>query len=278
MDGRAVRCWPQDADSGHTCDRARHFVRGSCAVADAEGSAVRIRRPPALRRRAGASARSPVDMARRRRLRCTSAQAGRHVRQKLRAVWWHGAASDRGRRPIEIRAHGYRRFRPRDRGRRITVDLGTDSHQVWKNDWLVKRFLDGVRGGIPHANDQIEVMMRLIAASGLPIHRFLDLGCGSGLLAIAVLAEHPEARVTLVDYSEPMMEAARDLLGADGMVPRFVLADLADPGWQATVTKDAPFDAVVSGFAIHHLTHERKRALYHEVFSLLQPGAVFVNI
>jgi ubiquinone/menaquinone biosynthesis C-methylase UbiE len=156
--------------------------------------------------------------------------------------------------------------------------LVAHSHQVWKNDWLVKRFLDGVRGGIPHASDQIDVMARLIAASELPIRRFLDLGSGSGLLAIAILAEYPEARATLVDYSEPMMEAARDLLGADVSLPRFVLADLADPDWQKTVIDDAPYDTAVSGYAIHHLTHERKRELYGEVFSLLQPGAVFVNI
>lgn len=152
------------------------------------------------------------------------------------------------------------------------------SRDVWKNDWLVKRFLDGVRGGIPHASDQIEVMLRLIAASHRSVERFLDLGCGSGLLAIAVLAQYPAARATLVDYSEPMMEAAKDLLGDDMTVPSFVIADLGDPGWQATVEADAPYDAVVSGFAIHHLTHERKRALYREVFELLHPGAVFVNI
>lgn len=152
------------------------------------------------------------------------------------------------------------------------------ANDVWKNDWVVRRFLEGVRGGVPYANDQLEVMLRLLSASNVPIRRFLDLGSGSGLLAISILSRYPEARATLVDFSEPMMEAARDLLGEDTNLPVFVLADLNSSTWVEKVKDEAPYDAIVSGFTIHHLSNERKASIYAELKEILRPGGMFINV
>jgi SAM-dependent methyltransferase len=38
------------------------------------------------------------------------------------------------------------------------------------------------------------------------------------------------------------------------------------------------FDLIISGLAIHHLIHPRKKQLYTEIFDLLTPKGVFLNM
>ncbi len=150
--------------------------------------------------------------------------------------------------------------------------------EVWKGEALVRTFLRDVRGGIPFGAEQIEIMLRVLASDGAPLQRFADLGCGSGVLARAILARWPEARATLVDFSAPMLAEAEQDLSTHRPAPHFVRADLADASWVEAVAADAPFDAVVSAYAIHHLPDARKRSLYAEIHTLLAPGGRFVNI
>jgi cyclopropane fatty-acyl-phospholipid synthase-like methyltransferase len=149
--------------------------------------------------------------------------------------------------------------------------------ESWKNTELVTAYLDGIRGGIPLAKEQVDIVLRLIAHAGVPVRRFLDLGCGDGFLGAVLLDGYPQSSGTFVDFSDPMLEAARERLAVFGGRAAIEHADLSSPGWRA-VLDEAPFDAIVSGFAIHHLTDRRKRELYGEIHALLSPGAFFLNI
>jgi ubiquinone/menaquinone biosynthesis C-methylase UbiE len=149
---------------------------------------------------------------------------------------------------------------------------------VWQAAELVRTFVDDIRGGVPYAADQIEMLLRIVAADGRPVRRFVDLGCGSGVVARAVLAQHPDAQAVLVDFSEPMLAAAHTSLAAHQPAPRIASADLTDAAWTQSVGDLAPFDLIVSGYAIHHLPHARKQALYAEVFRLLDAGGWFLNV
>ncbi|MEA2156091.1 MAG: tRNA (cmo5U34)-methyltransferase [Solirubrobacteraceae bacterium] len=107
-----------------------------------------------------------------------------------------------------------------------------------------------------------------LALAGRPLHRILDLGAGTGLLARAVAGAHPDASLTLLDGSPAMLAEARAALGDDA---GYVIGDLADP------LPPGPWDAVVSALAIHHLDDAGKRGLFSRVHAGLAPGGVFVN-
>jgi tRNA (cmo5U34)-methyltransferase len=106
--------------------------------------------------------------------------------------------------------------------------------------------------------------------------RVLDLGTGDGrLLALvkAALTEHnSNVEAVAVDFSPAMLEAARQRFAEDSSVT-LIAHNLDNP-----LPALGRFDAVVSCFAIHHLLHERKRALYVEIHALLHPGGVFCNL
>ncbi|MGO9644299.1 MAG: class I SAM-dependent methyltransferase [Candidatus Bathyarchaeia archaeon] len=148
---------------------------------------------------------------------------------------------------------------------------------LWKSNKLTKSFLTNIRGGIPFGSEQIEVMMRLIQGSKHPVEVFMDVGCGNGILAGAILRDYPRARGTLVDFSDAMLAEAKRHLRQFRSQLRFVKADFSSREWLGAVDGER-FDAVVSGYAIHHQPDQRKREIFREVFGLLNPGGVFVNI
>ena len=149
---------------------------------------------------------------------------------------------------------------------------------IWKSRALVEKYLTGVRGAVPCAAVQLDVMMRLIEARGKPVRSFLDLGCGDGVLAAAVLARYPAAKGVLVDFSPTMLEAAKVRFSRRARQLEFALLDYGAQTWTQSVQRFAPFDAIVSGFSIHHQPDRRKRELYAELFYLLRPGGIFLNV
>ena len=58
----------------------------------------------------------------------------------------------------------------------------------------------------------------------------------------------------------------------------FSSVDYTDPSWFDIVSTHAPFDVIVSGFSIHHQPHPVKQQIYADIFDLMEPGGVFVNI
>jgi len=149
--------------------------------------------------------------------------------------------------------------------------------EVWKLPTIVNRFLS-YRAAIPMAQEQLGVMTSILKTRARPIEDFMDLGCGDGILGAAILGGYPAAHGVLVDFSEPMLEQAREQLKeyADQLV--FENLDYGDPAWINRIQDLGSFDAIVSGYSIHHQPDTRKRQVYEEIYSLLKPEGWFINI
>ncbi|MGH2865421.1 MAG: class I SAM-dependent methyltransferase [Solirubrobacteraceae bacterium] len=147
----------------------------------------------------------------------------------------------------------------------------------WQQEELAASFAERRRILIPLLELQEEVFRRLFARSARSVGRFLDIGAGAGAISELMLDAHPEALGVLVDFSEPMLARAGVNLARHPGRSQILTGDLNGPSWRATLPRGR-YDAIVSGFAIHHLAPERKPALFAEIFELLEPGCMFVNM
>ena len=140
---------------------------------------------------------------------------------------------------------------------------------TWRDEDKVAEYVGRVGRLAARQAGEVE----LVEALPADVRRVLDLGCGDGRLAALVLEARPAAVAAIaLDSSPPMLELARARFQADGRVE--VRAHDLDDALPAM----GAFDVVVSGFAIHHLAHERKRTLFGEIVAVLRSGGVFANL
>ncbi|MBV9412432.1 MAG: class I SAM-dependent methyltransferase [Acidimicrobiia bacterium] len=138
--------------------------------------------------------------------------------------------------------------------------------QVETNEWVdavhAQGFLDK-RDHVPQLEVGYSELLSILPPNP---RRVLDLGCGDGKV-MAMIGGSGVA----VDFSPHMLELARARFHADDV-------EVVEHNLNAPLPDLGTFDLVVSAFAIHHCSHERKRVLYEEVFDLVEPGGMFANL
>jgi len=146
---------------------------------------------------------------------------------------------------------------------------------IWKSTEVSRKYLEGVRGSIPLANEQIQILQRILKKACPNAKNFLDLGCGDGILGMAALDIFPHAKGVFMDFSPKMIESAKEKISSAHTI---ILQDYKEKDWKKSIKKEKSFDIIISGFSIHHQTDQRKRELYSEIFDLLSPGGFFLNL
>jgi 2-polyprenyl-3-methyl-5-hydroxy-6-metoxy-1,4-benzoquinol methylase len=97
--------------------------------------------------------------------------------------------------------------------------------------------------------------------------RVLDLGCGTGTLALEVLERAPGARVIGADADPAILERARAKAKKQGAEVEFdeALSTALPSGSEG-------FDVVLSTLVFHHLSDEAKRGSADEIKRVIRPG------
>jgi ubiquinone/menaquinone biosynthesis C-methylase UbiE len=112
------------------------------------------------------------------------------------------------------------------------------------------------------------VKERLVAEARIaPGHDVLDLGCGTGTLALVVKRAEPGARVVGLDVDARILAIARRKIAAAGLDVELHQASATAPPF-----RPGSFDRILSTLVLHHLTLPEKRAVFAAVRMLLRPG------
>lgn len=108
----------------------------------------------------------------------------------------------------------------------------------WRDEFVVNPAVLIPRPDTETLVEAVAARLRDVEAPGL-----LDIGTGSGCIALSLLRELPRARALAVDVSEAALEVARTNAATLGLESRI---DFLLSRWLDAVPEDALFDAVVS--------------------------------
>ena len=162
----------------------------------------------------------------------------------------------------------------------VSSDRGHSSVEIYNNAPTTRGLLVSGRAGIVDFLENMISLGRqerilhatLVAAEVSLGARLVDVGCGTGKLAIAaarLVGLNGEA--TGIDATSEMIQLAKARGAAEGSSARFRLAVA-----ESLPIETASVDAVTSSYFFHHLPSDLKPVAMREMWRILKPGGRLV--
>ena len=108
--------------------------------------------------------------------------------------------------------------------------------------------------------------------TGIPSSpKILDIACGTGDLAFESLKQIPDAELTGVDLTQPMLDLFKKKAGEKKLAITIEKGDVEELRFS-----DNSFDGATIGFGTRNFTH--LLVAFREIHRVLKPGGVFVNL
>lgn len=146
----------------------------------------------------------------------------------------------------------------------------------WERKEKLFKYIDGARQFFPQAKEQLDIISRIVEKYNPAIQHFLDLGCGDGFLGHFIHQLYPTSHGVFLDCSEEMIHKARQR--DQESLSEFIVCDFGETNWFETIKTADKFDLIISGFSIHHISNEKKKRIYQDIFNLLKPNGIFLNL
>lgn len=146
----------------------------------------------------------------------------------------------------------------------------------WADGEFSQNYRDDADIYLPFRSQFIEVSKSLYGhyISKSSKAKVLDLGCGDGLFIQELSKSFKLSKVTLVDGSLEMLEAAKKRLS--GQNRNYYI----QASFQQLLANDPlndNFDFIYSSLAIHHLPLDKKKKLYAYIYGHLSSGGWFIH-
>lgn len=115
-----------------------------------------------------------------------------------------------------------------------------------------------------------------IAGNAAQTLQVLELGCGTGITTLSILAQNPKIQLHSIDNEPTMLNQAREHLSA-WLDKGCLTLEEVDVLSALQARGTASLDALVSAYTLHNFLQDYRAQAYPEIFRVLKPGGVFIN-